>query len=94
MESSVWYVENLTIPKLKIELTWPPQSLDPGNLKTDLYKSMPRWQMPIVNMALKDPIYGAYTELFGGLSPVISLSNTGIFSKCILTKEIIVGQSV
>jgi len=52
-------------------------ALDPGNLKTDLYRNMPKWQAPIANLVLKDPIYGAYTELYGGLSSDITISNTG-----------------
>lgn len=52
-------------------------SLHPGNLKTDLQKYMPRWQMPVVNMLVYPPIYGAFTELFAGLSPDVTLEKTG-----------------
>ncbi|KAJ5500465.1 Glucose/ribitol dehydrogenase [Penicillium expansum] len=54
-------------------------SADPGNLKTDLYRNVPLWQMWIVNMILKEPIFGAYTELYAGLSSDISLANNGAF---------------
>ncbi|EPE24219.1 NAD(P)-binding Rossmann-fold containing protein [Glarea lozoyensis ATCC 20868] len=55
-------------------------SLDPGNLKTDLYNQVPRWQMLVVNLVLKEPIYGAYTELYGGLSEDIKMENNGTFA--------------
>ncbi|PVH75389.1 NAD(P)-binding protein [Cadophora sp. DSE1049] len=54
-------------------------SADPGNLKTDLYKHFPAWKRFVVNMILKEPIYGAYTELYAALSPDISLANNGAF---------------
>lgn len=56
-------------------------SLDPGNLKTPLYQNAPRWQMPFINLVLKDPVYGAYTELFAGLSPDVQMRDNGRFSK-------------
>lgn len=44
-------------------------SMDPGNLATNLYKDMARWQHFLAKkVALKPAIYGAYTELFAGLS--------------------------
>lgn len=44
-------------------------ALDPGNLDTNLYKDMGRVLHFISKLiALKPVIYGAYTELFGGLS--------------------------
>ncbi|KAH8807806.1 hypothetical protein F5884DRAFT_704123 [Xylogone sp. PMI_703] len=52
-------------------------SLNPGNLKTDLQRHVPRWQMPIINMLVYPPIYGAYTELFAGLSPDVTLDKSG-----------------
>lgn len=59
------------------------QSLDPGNLKTDLYRSMPWWQMLVVSRILKQPVFGAYTELYGGLSPEITMEHNGAFGKYI-----------
>jgi NAD(P)-dependent dehydrogenase (short-subunit alcohol dehydrogenase family) len=56
-------------------------SLDPGNLKTPLWQQAPKWQMPFVNLILKDPVYGAYTELFAGLSPAVQLKDNGRFGK-------------
>jgi NAD(P)-dependent dehydrogenase (short-subunit alcohol dehydrogenase family) len=52
-------------------------SLHPGNLKTDLQRNMSRWSMPIVNMLVYPAIYGAYTELFAGLSPDVTLEKSG-----------------
>ncbi|OQV01305.1 hypothetical protein CLAIMM_06686 [Cladophialophora immunda] len=54
-------------------------SLDPGNLKTPLYQHAPKWQMPFINLVLKDPIYGAYTELFAGFSPQVQMKDGGRF---------------
>lgn len=34
-----------------------------------------------MNLLLHDPIYGAYTELFAGLSTDIKMSNNGDFSE-------------
>ena len=58
-------------------------SLDPGNLKTPLYQTAPKWQMPFINLVLKDPIYGAYTELFAGFSPEIQMKHGGRFGRMI-----------
>lgn len=44
-------------------------ALDPGNLEPNLYQNMPKWQLLLAKkFALKPAIYGAYTELYGGLS--------------------------
>lgn len=59
----------------------PEKSLDPGNLKTPLYQHIPAWQRWVVNFGLKDPIYGAYTELFAGLGQELSMADAGRFSK-------------
>jgi retinol dehydrogenase 12 len=37
--------------------------------------------MMIFNRILYDPIYGAYTELFAGLSPDVKPEKTGSWSK-------------
>ncbi|PBP22433.1 short chain dehydrogenase reductase [Diplocarpon rosae] len=55
------------------------KALDPGFLKTDLYKNLPWWQGSVVNMMLHEPIYGAYTELYAGLSTDITTGNNGSF---------------
>ena len=56
-------------------------SLDPGNLKTPLWEQTPKWQKPFINLVLKDPVYGAYTELFAGLSPDVQMKYGGRFSR-------------
>ncbi|KAG9238827.1 hypothetical protein BJ875DRAFT_450085 [Amylocarpus encephaloides] len=46
---------------------------NPGNLKTDVYDGTPWYMMFFVNWVLHDAKYGAYTELFAGLSPDLGL---------------------
>ncbi|KAH8657662.1 short-chain dehydrogenase [Xylariales sp. PMI_506] len=47
-------------------------AVDPGNLDTELYKHMPKWQHLLAKgLALKPAIYGAYTELYAGFSKTI-----------------------
>ncbi len=53
-------------------------SLNPGNLDSDLWRN----QTPVVRKMLKlfilhEPIKGAYTELFAGLSPEVTMEKTG-----------------
>ncbi|KAI1489290.1 retinol dehydrogenase 12 [Biscogniauxia mediterranea] len=54
-------------------------SLDPGTLKTELFRNSGF----LFRLAMKaieyDPIYGAYTELFGGLSPEITLERNNVW---------------
>ncbi len=56
------------------------QSLNPGFLKTDLQRHVSGIQGVILNLLLRPPIHGAYTELFAGLSPDITLKKTGAWS--------------
>ena len=56
------------------------QALNPGNLKTDLQRHVPGWQSTLLNPILHTPIHGAYTELFGGLSPDVTMENNGAWS--------------
>lgn len=52
--------------------------LDPGNIDTDLYRHIPspaRWFLS--RFILAPPVYGAYTELFAGLSPDVKTSDNG-----------------
>jgi retinol dehydrogenase 12 len=56
-------------------------SLDPGNLKTPLYDNTSKLQMAFINLVLKEPVYGAYTELFAGFSPAVKIKDSGLFSK-------------
>ncbi len=56
------------------------QSLNPGFLKTDSQRHVSGVQGAIINLLLRTPIHGAYTELFAGLSPEITLERTGAWS--------------
>ncbi|KAH8597208.1 hypothetical protein B0O99DRAFT_569034 [Bisporella sp. PMI_857] len=51
--------------------------LNPGNLKSDLQRHVPGLQMKILSWLLHPAIYGAYTELFAGLSPDITMQQNG-----------------
>lgn len=39
--------------------------------------------MLVISRVLKEPVFGAYTELYGGLSPEITMENNGTFGKYI-----------
>lgn len=52
-------------------------SLNPGFLKTELQRHISGIQAVVLNLLLHTPIHGAYTELFAGLSPEITLDKTG-----------------
>ncbi|RAH65580.1 NAD(P)-binding protein [Aspergillus aculeatinus CBS 121060] len=54
--------------------------LNPGYLKTASFNGTPALVMFIINrIMLSEPIYGAYTELFAGLSPEVTLENSGAY---------------
>ncbi|KAL6835567.1 short chain dehydrogenase reductase [Trichoderma sp. SZMC 28015] len=52
-------------------------SLHPGNLKTELQRHVSSLQMVVINMMVYPPINGAYTELFAGLAPEVTLEKSG-----------------
>ncbi|KAI0886591.1 NAD(P)-binding protein [Annulohypoxylon maeteangense] len=52
-------------------------SLHPGMLKTELQRNMPAPVRAAMGMVFKGPIYGAYTELFAGLSCDITARDNG-----------------
>ncbi|KZF25074.1 NAD(P)-binding protein [Xylona heveae TC161] len=53
-------------------------SFNPGNLKTDLQREHNIVTRTIIEILITyHPIYGAYTELFAGLSDDLTLQNTG-----------------
>jgi len=54
-------------------------SLNPGNLKTELQRHVPWWQYMMFGWILYEPIYGAYTELFAGLSPAVTAAESGVW---------------
>ncbi|KAH9883924.1 hypothetical protein F4778DRAFT_774872 [Xylariomycetidae sp. FL2044] len=51
--------------------------LNPGNLKAGSFENTPRYIMFFMNRLLYEPKFGAYTELFAGLSPDITMRDTG-----------------
>jgi retinol dehydrogenase-12 len=55
------------------------QSLNPGNLKTDLQRNLSPLFRAVIGFMLHPPIYGAYTELFAGLSPAVSFADSSKF---------------
>lgn len=59
--------------------------LNPGNLQSELYRDQGFLMKLLVRLLMYPPVNGAYTELFGGLSPDITFSNTGCWGKCIFT---------
>lgn len=52
-------------------------SLNPGNLITDLQRHTPKWQLFFIGLILHPPIFGAYTEIYAGLSSDITEKNNG-----------------
>jgi hypothetical protein len=60
---------------------WQGQSLNPGNLKTALVKNLDPWSVMLTRMLTHEPIYGAYMELFAGLSPDITTEQSGAWSR-------------
>ncbi|KAG0650273.1 Short-chain dehydrogenase reductase [Hyphodiscus hymeniophilus] len=52
-------------------------SLNPGNLKSELQRYAGKVANTFNKILLHDPIYGAYTELFAGLSPNITIADSG-----------------
>lgn len=54
--------------------------LNPGYLKTASFAGTPALVMFILNrVMLSDAIFGAYTELYAGLSPDVTLENNGSY---------------
>jgi NAD(P)-dependent dehydrogenase (short-subunit alcohol dehydrogenase family) len=54
-------------------------SQNPGNLNTDAYAGNPRAYRWLIQRILYKPKFGAYTELFAGLSPDLTLENNGAY---------------
>ncbi|KAK9466508.1 hypothetical protein V1512DRAFT_263765 [Lipomyces arxii] len=52
-------------------------ALNPGHLKSNLFRSMPAWRQTLSSVFSFDPRLGALTELFVGFSPTISSANNG-----------------
>jgi NAD(P)-dependent dehydrogenase (short-subunit alcohol dehydrogenase family) len=52
---------------------------NPGNLNTKIYDNQPKWMMFFVNRILYPQIFGAYTELYAGLSGDITQKHQGAY---------------
>ncbi|RFU24942.1 hypothetical protein B7463_g11391, partial [Scytalidium lignicola] len=52
-------------------------SLNPGNLKSELQRHLSGLEALLVKLILYPPINGAYTELFAGLSPDVTVEKNG-----------------
>lgn len=53
---------------------------NPGNLRSQFYRSQPGWMMFFVNMALHEPKFGAYTALYSAFtSDVTATQNNGSY---------------
>lgn len=50
---------------------------NPGNLKTNIMRDVPLWITLLLYPLLWDAHYGAYTELYAGLSPDITVEDNG-----------------
>ncbi|KOS22730.1 putative oxidoreductase [Escovopsis weberi] len=55
-------------------------SVNPGNLKTPLQRQMGRLERAVSNAMLYDAKYGAYSELWAGLSPDITPADSGRYA--------------
>lgn len=56
-------------------------SLNPGNLRSDLYRDQGFFFRILERLMMYPPLNGAYTELFAGLSPEVNIENTGCWGK-------------
>ncbi|KAH8898811.1 short-chain dehydrogenase [Thozetella sp. PMI_491] len=52
-------------------------SLDPGILKTDIVRTMSKRAWAVIKLVARDAKFGAYTQLFAGLSPEITAEQSG-----------------
>lgn len=52
--------------------------LNPGNLDSDLWRGLPAIALVVLKYFVLHPtVFGAYTELFAGLSPEVTLEKSG-----------------
>lgn len=56
--------------------------LNPGNLTSDLYRDQGVALKIATKLMMYAPVNGAYTELFAGLSPDITIEKTGCWGEC------------
>jgi retinol dehydrogenase-12 len=60
-------------------------ALNPGMLASDLYRHQsPYFAFFLRRVVLHPPIFGAYTELFAGLSPRVTIERSGDWSESLL----------
>lgn len=52
---------------------------NPGNVKTNVWRHVPKIAMVFINLLLYKTVYGAYTELYAGLSTDITPSENGAY---------------
>ncbi|KAJ5975455.1 Short-chain dehydrogenase/reductase SDR [Penicillium waksmanii] len=52
---------------------------NPGNLKAGSYAGTPALAMWLINPLLHPPEFGAYTQLYAGISPEVSLDHNGAY---------------
>jgi len=52
---------------------------NPGNLRTELQRHVPWWQDMLLSFMLFPAIFGAYTELWCGLSPDLTTKENGSY---------------
>jgi NAD(P)-dependent dehydrogenase (short-subunit alcohol dehydrogenase family) len=52
---------------------------NPGNLNTNLLRHMPRLLATLLSPILHEPKYGAYTELYAGLSQDLTIKDSGAY---------------
>lgn len=55
--------------------------LNPGNLQSDLYRDSGLAVKLASKLMMYPPVYGAYAELFAGLSPEITIEKTGCWGE-------------
>ena len=57
-------------------------TLNPGNLWTNLYNEQSWLFRMFARMITYAPIFGAYTEVFAGLSPEVTIDKSGSWGEC------------
>lgn len=58
---------------------------NPGHLRSDLYRESGWLFKAAISPVLYPPVFGAYTELFCGLSPAITMSDSGTWGKLVFS---------
>jgi len=52
-------------------------TINPGNLRTQIYDTIPSWVLSMIGFLLYDVKYGCYPNLWAGLSTDITMEDTG-----------------